>query len=132
MANITLSQVSYVDYVGSLFFKAMNVINLKVTPKVVQVNNEDVILMHLSGVQTSTGIIVDMDLWPRDSATKEDIEKLPKSVDDITFRIGYHKSIDDEGNVSYKEGKAKWLSYRNGEDEFRPSGEKRVFQEEEA
>ena len=76
MANINLSQKSYVDYVASLYFNALNVRDLVFTPKVVRVGDEDVVLIHIAGVQVSTGIKVNVDLWPRNKATAADIRTL--------------------------------------------------------
>lgn len=129
MANINLSQNSYVDYVASLYFKAASVTNLKVTPKVVTVNDKEVVLMHLSGVQANSGVIVNVDLWPRNNADGDDVKKLPKSIDDITFRVGYHAEIDENGEQSLRAGAPKWLSYFVGDKEVVLSGEKREFGE---
>lgn len=129
MANINLSQKSYVDYVASLYFNALNVRDLEFTPKVVKVGDEDVILIHISGVQVSTGIKVNVDLWPRNKASKEDIEALPKSITDIEFRIGYWPSIDENGEQTLQQGTPKWTLYRNGEKKVVLSGDKREFEQ---
>lgn len=125
MANINLSQKSYVDYVASLYFKAMNVVNLTITPKTVKVGDEDVVLAHLSGVQTSSGVVVNIDLWPRNNATEEDLKSLPKSFDDIIFRVGYWPKVDENGESSLEPGAPKWISYTYAGKETRLSGEKR-------
>lgn len=129
MANINLSQKSYVDYVASLYFKAMNVVNLTITPKTVKVGDEDVVLAHLSGVQTSSGVVVNIDLWPRNNATEEDLKSLPKSFDDIIFRIGYWPEINENGDTVLRQGAPKWISYTYGGKETRLSGEKREFED---
>lgn len=129
MSNINLSQKTYVDYVASLYFNALNVKDVKFTPKVVTVGDEEVILVHISGVQTNTGIEVNVDLWPRDHATEEDIKSLPKSLADIGFRIGYWPAIDENGETTLKQGNPKWTKYHDGNKFVWLSGEKREFGE---
>lgn len=130
MANINLSQKTYVDYVASLYFKAMNVTNLTFTPKTVKVGEEDVILIHVEGVQLSTGIKVNVDLWPRNHATEEDLNNLPKSLDDMEFRIGYWPEVDGEtGEYQLRQGTPKWIAYRSGDKTVKLSGDKREFGE---
>lgn len=129
MTNINLSQKSYVDYIASMFFNAAKVIDLSVTPKVVKVGETDVVLMHLEGVQTSTGIKVNLDLWPRDNATEADIKALPKRIDDIEFRIGFYPEIDAEGNQTLRQGTPKWTAYKVGSETFALSDGKREFGE---
>lgn len=130
MANINLSQNSYVDYVASLYFAAMNVKDLAFTPKVVKVGEKETVLVHISGVQANTGIVVNVDLWPRNEATAEDIAALPKSIDDIRFRIGYWPEINtDTGEQVLRQGTPKWLSYVTGGKTVLLSGDKREFGE---
>ena len=129
MANINLSQNSYVDYVASLYFNACGVKDVEFTPKVVKVGDKDVVLIHISGVQVTTGIKVNVDLWPRNEATDEDIKSLPKSITDIEFRIGYWPQIDENGEQTLRQGTPKWTMYRNGEKKVTLSGEKREFGE---
>lgn len=130
MANINLSQKSYVDYIASLYFHACGVQDVKFAPKVVKAAGKDVVLIHITGVQTTTGIVVNVDLWPRNEATADDITALPKSIDDITFRIGYWPEINSEtGEQQLRQGTPKWLNYRVGKDEITLSGEKREFGE---
>lgn len=129
MANINLSSNSFVDYVASMYFKACNVVDVKFSPKVVTVGDEQVPLVHITGVQVSSGVVVNVDLWPRNHATDEDIKAMPKSLDDIKFRIGYYASIDENGEHQLRQGQPKWLSYRVGDKEISLSGEKREFGE---
>ena len=130
MQNINLSQESYVDYVASLYFKALGVENLKITTKPIETKaGEKIMLMHISGVQTSTGIVVNTDLFPRNAATEDDLNAMPKSVNDIVFRIGYWPRITAEGEHVLEPGKPKWISYFNGTKEVLLSGDKREFEE---
>jgi len=129
MANINLSQKSYVDYVASLYFNACGVKDVKFTPKTVKVGDTDVVLIHISGVQVTTGVVVNVDLWPRNNASAEDIAALPKSIDDIEFRIGYWPVIDENGDTKLREGQPKWTLYRTGDKTVTLSGEKREFGE---
>lgn len=129
MANINLSQNSYVDYVGSMFLRALNVQNASFTPKIVKVGDEDVILIHVSGVQTSSGVKVNFDLWPRNHATEEDIKKFPKTITDVEFRIGYWPAVDENGEQTLREGTPKWTAVYSGDKVITLSGEKREFGE---
>lgn len=130
MANINLSQNNYIDYVASMYFKALGVVNVKFSPKTVKVGDEDVVLVHIEGVQTSTGIKVNVDLWPRNHATAEDVAALPKSIDDIEFRIGYWLEVDGEtGEKTPRQGTPKWTSYTTGGKTVTLSGDKREFGE---
>lgn len=127
MKNINLSQENYVDYVGNYAFNAMNVKNMEYTPKVVEVDGKKVVLIHVSGVQVSSGVLVNTDLWPRYDATEEDIKNLPEQITDIVFRVGYHPEIDADGNTVLREGAPKWIAYYNGTTKKTLSGEKREF-----
>ena len=130
MANINLSQNTYVDYVASLYFNACGVKDVEFTPKVVKVSDKDVVLVHVSGVQTTTGIKVNVDLWPRDEATAEDVEKLSKaSLSDIEFRIGYWPTVNENGETELRQGTPKWIAYSVGGRMLKLSGEKREFGE---
>lgn len=128
MNNINLSQNNYVDYVASMYFNAMGVKEVKFSPKVVKVGDEDAVLIHISGVQVTTGVVVNVDLWPRNKATEEDIAKLPKSIDDIQFRIGYWPAIDENGEQHLRQGTPKWTMYRSGDKEVVLTGEKREYE----
>ena len=129
MANINLSQNNYIDYVASLYFNALNVREVEFTPKVVKVGDEEVVLIHISGVQTSTGVKVNVDLWPRNHATEEDINNLPKSISDIEFRIGYWPAVDENGEQTLRQGTPKWTLLKSGDKKIVLSGEKREFGE---
>ena len=129
MANINLSQVSYVDYVASLYLNACKVQDVKFTKKTVKVGEKDVALIHVEGTQLSTGIIVNFDLWPRNSATEDDLKKMPENLDDVHFRIGYWPEIDvNTGETKLREGKPKWIAYVSGGKKAVFEGEKREYQ----
>ena len=129
MANINLAQNNYVDYVASMYFNALGVKEVEFTPKVVTSGDEQTILIHISGVQVTTGVVVNVDLWPRNHATEDDIKALPKSVNDIQFRIGYWPEIGADGEQTLRQGTPKWTLYRVGDKEVVLSGEKREFGE---
>lgn len=129
MVNINLSQNNFVDYVASLYFKALGVVDVKFTPKVVEVAGEKTPLIHIEGVQSSSGVKVNVDLWPRNHATEEDLKSMPKTIDDIEFRIGYWPAINAEGEQVLQQGTPKWTLYRKGTDEVKLSGDKREFGE---
>lgn len=129
MANINLSQVSYVDYVASLYLAACQVSDVRFTPKTVKVDGEDVVLVHVEGVQRSTGVIVNFDMWPRNNAAADDLANLPKVLDDVHFRVGYYPAIDGDGNQTLREGKPKWIAYVSGGKKVVFEGGKREFGE---
>lgn len=129
MANINLSQNTYVDYIASMYFKANGIQDVTFTPKVVNVDGEQVVLVHIGGVQPSTGVVVNVDMWPRNHASAKDVAALPRSLDDIKFRVGYWPSVDECGVRSLKEGTPKWVSYISGTREVTLSGERREFGE---
>lgn len=153
MANINLSQESYVDYVGSLYFRAMNVDNCHFTPKFApqtEKNPVPAILVHCSGVQRTSGVIVNFDMWPREDFDAKDLEALftkkshiekvdgkdtevidgyePKGeFSDIHFRIGYWPEIDKDGNPTIREGKPKWIAYVSNGDVKKLAGGEREY-----
>lgn len=127
MTNINLSQTTYVDYVASLYFNALNCADVKFTKKVANVGGEDTPIIHIEGVQKNTGIVLNVDLFPRDHATAEDLEKMPATLDDIQFRVGFYPEIDENGNKVFREGKPKWTKYVTGGRTVSLSGEKREF-----
>lgn len=129
MKNINLAQNNYVDYVASMYFNALGVKDVEFSTKVVNVSGEETPLIHISGVQVSTGIKVNVDLFPRDHATEEDIKSLPKHIDDIEFRIGFWPAIDENGEQTLQQGTPKWTLYRTGDKKVKLSGEKREFGE---
>lgn len=129
MANINLSQNQYVDYVGSMYFNACNVKDVKFTPKTVKVDEEDVVLIHVEGVQTTSGVRVNLDIWPRNHATEEDLQTLPKTFTDIVFRVGYWPEIDANGEKTLRAGAPKWVSFYNGDKEIEFQGGKREYGE---
>ena len=129
MANINLSQKTYVDYVGSLYFNALGVSDAKFSVKPVEVEGEKVPLIHISGVQKTSGIKVNVDLWPRNHATEEDMKALENGVTDIEFRVGYWPSIDENGEPVLREGTPKWTAFSNGGSMKELSGDKRQFAE---
>lgn len=129
MANINLSQNNYTDYVASLYFKACNVSDVKFSTKTVEVGDDQVPLVHIEGVQLSSGVVVNVDLWPRNHATEENIKDMPTKLDDIVFRVGYHAEIDENGEKTFREGAPKWIAYVKDGKTVTLSGEKREFGE---
>lgn len=135
MANVNFTQDNYVDYVASLYLRACGVKDVKFTLKKLEKEGfENVVLVHVSGVQHSddpqkAGRIVNFDMWPRNEATEDDLKALPKSLDDIHFRVGYHTGKDLEtGEVVTVEGKPKWIALINGETKTVFTGDKREYQ----
>lgn len=129
MAEINLSQKNFTDYSAALYFKALGVEHLKMELKTVTIKDtgEVVPLIHISGKQMTTGVLVNMDIWPRFNATTEDLEKLPEKINEFYFRIGYATEYDLEKKtyVTYQSN-PKWLVINPDSDNFKLSGEKRV------
>ena len=154
MANVNFTQDNYVDYVASLYLRACGVKDIEFTLKKLEKEGfENVVLVHVSGVQHSddpqkAGRIVNFDMWPRNEATAEDIDKVfnkveekdaegkvvkttlvPKHLDDIHFRVGYHTGKDLEtGEIVTVEGKPKWIALFNGDTKTIFTGDKREYQ----
>ena len=139
MTNINLSQENYTDYVGSKFFASLGVNDVAFTPKYAPATDRNpvpAILVHVSGVQEGTGVLVNFDMWPRYEFEDEDLEKfftkegdnyVPKgNLADIHFRIGYWVETDGKEKV-VREGKPKWLAYVSNGKVCRLSGEAREF-----
>lgn len=129
MANINLSQTNFVDYVASLYFNALNCADVKFTKKIATVAGEDTPLIHIEGVQKNSGVVINVDLFPRNHATAEDLAAMPEKLDDIQFRVGYYAEIDAEGNKVLREGKPKWTKYVTSGKTVVLSGDKREFGE---
>ena len=128
MQQIQLGSQSHQDYIGSMFFAALKVNNLAFSKKEVTVAGQTVTLIHVDGVQSTSGAILNLDLWPRNEVKGEELEGMPEEISDITFRIGYYRSMDENGNPTFTAGKPKWLSARAGGKVFSPAGEKREYQ----
>lgn len=156
MANANFSQKSYSDYVATCYFNALNVEKLQLTPKVVEVAGVKVPLIHVSGVQRTSGLILNADIWPRNEATEADILAMfdkkthvekqkgedgkevevevfdgyaPRvSISEMEFRIGYWPDIDENGKKILRESAPKWIAYYNGDKRVVLSGEKREYQ----
>jgi hypothetical protein len=78
MTNINLAHDNYSDYVASEFFAALNVENLTLTPKYAPQTDKNpvpAILVHVSGMQRGTGLLVNFDMWPRYDFEEEDLKK---------------------------------------------------------
>ena len=127
--NLRLSQSSYTDYDAALYFKACQIKNVKFTPKIVEVDGVKVILMHVKGTQTTTGVKVNLYMWPRDNATEAEVAKFEKisSLTDIEFRVGYFSEMNSNGEISLRQGLPKWTAYNTGDDFKSLSGGKREF-----
>ena len=77
----------YQDYDAVLFFQ-QDFVNSTFAKKLVKVEDEPVILIHVRATR-SDGLIVETDLWPRNEATKEDLAAIDTPITDFEFRIGY-------------------------------------------
>jgi len=81
---------NYQDYVASYFFRSLGLEDVKFTTKVVDVKDEKVILIEVTGVQPSDGKKIVYTLWPRNKATEGDLAKLKQYPVDFDFRIGFY------------------------------------------
>lgn len=76
----------YQDFNAALYFKARGFEAMSFYPKVVVVEDEKVLLIHIR-VTAPDGEIYESDIWPRNKATAEDL-----NIDIVTnfeFRVGY-------------------------------------------
>ena len=125
MSNINLSHENYSDFVASYYLKAHGVQDLRFSPRIVNVGGKPTVLIRINGIQTTTGLILGFTIWPRYEATPDDIQNLPKNIDDMHFRIGYWPEVDENGNKTMREGKPRWICIQSNGKEFRLSGDRR-------
>lgn len=90
METIKTNQENYVDYFGGEFGMLNGWKNVHFTHKVVDVEGEKVVLMHIDGINTNDASRLNVDFWPKRSATEDDLKALPAEFEDIIFRIGCH------------------------------------------
>ncbi len=91
MENIKFQENNnYQDYVASYFFRSLGLEDVKFTTKVVNVGEEKVILIEVTGVQPSDGRKIVYTLWPRNKATEDDLKNLQQHPEDFDFRIGFY------------------------------------------
>ena len=88
--KIRVNQENYVDYYGGEFGMLNGWKNVHFQPKIVEKDGEKVVLMHLDGINTNDASRLNVDFWPKRSATEDDIKALPTEFEDIIFRIGCH------------------------------------------
>lgn len=131
MANVTLSRSTHDDYRASLFFRSLNVVDAKFETLIRELKTdtatERVPLVRVTGTQASTGLLVNFDIWPRNHATADDLKKIPASLNDFAFRIGYYETLDEQGNKQTIASQPKFLGWYDGDKLVMLSGEKRVY-----
>lgn len=135
LTEINLGHENYEDFRGSLYFRAFRIEDLEFTVKHVTLKDNSVVpLVHVSGVQVTTGKKVDFDMWPRNNATSDDLVKLPDGakLTDIDFRVGYwiEKTFNEETGAMEKkivQGAPKWIAASVGGAMFGLSGEQRKY-----
>lgn len=125
MTNINLSHENYADYVASYYLKAHGVQDLRFSPRIVNVGGKPTVLIRVTGIQTTTGLILSCDIWPRYEATEADIQSFPKAIEDMHFRVGFWPEVDENGNKTMREGKPRWICIQSNGKEVRLSGERR-------
>lgn len=88
------TQDNYVDYYAQHFFSLLGTAGVTFTFKTAPADGAQVPLIHIDGKNLNDGSRMNIDFWPYRNATKSDLAKLPKSVNDFIFRIGYATTID--------------------------------------
>ena len=139
--NVQTHQENYIDYYGAEFFRLTGAKKVQFTPRVVEKDGEKVVLVHIDGMAADASAL-DVDFWPRYSASAADLEKLPAIFEDIRFRIGCHKSevmkdvVDEETGlierkkvIEYHYSKPKFIGYYDGENLIRFNGKRSEFDE---
>lgn len=130
---MNLAQESYQDYRLKLNMEnELQVVDLKLEPKKVTLKTgEDRLLLHISGTQVSTGLIVNMDIWPRNEVSDEQMEEILKAdITDAIVRIGVWTELDNDLKPVMRVGKPKWMSLFSGANEIVPDGDKIEFVEQ--
>ena len=140
--KIRTNQENYVDYSAAEVARLAGWKKLSLTPKIVEYDGEKVVLMHLGGVDSANGSVLNVDFWPKRSATAEDLAKLPVQFEDIIYRIGIHTEehfedvTDPEtGEVKRKKvvtrqySQPKFISYLVDGKEVKFTGKRSVFDE---
>ena len=86
--NFTRNEM-YQDYDAALFFQ-QDFVNSTFTKKLVNIKEtgEQCILVHVRATR-SDGLIVETDLWPRNTSTPEDINAVNTALENFIFRVGY-------------------------------------------
>ncbi len=69
-----------------MYFKACNFVGVNFSPRIVTVDGEQVVLIHLRATAPD-GQILELDIWPRNRATEEDLKV--DVVENFEFRIGF-------------------------------------------
>lgn len=125
--NINLTNENFTDRYAQLFFANAGISRLKLNAKDVTIKDtgETLKVIHFSGV-TEDGTIVNFDMFPYYDAKDNDLEKFPKNIQDITFRVGYTTVFDPElKRTVVKTSNPYWLSINPDGECYKYSGEKR-------
>ena len=84
------TQDNYVDFFAADFFRLLNTANVTFTFKKVTMKNGAVVpVIHIDGKNLNDASRINIDFWPYRNATKSDLAKLPASIVDFVYRIGY-------------------------------------------
>ena len=78
------------DFFGAEFGRLNGWKDVHFKNKIVDVDGEKVVLMHLDGKDGNDAHRLNIDFWPKRSATEDDLKALPTEFEDIIFRIGCH------------------------------------------
>ena len=135
IAEVRMSQDNFEDFRGSLYFRAFRAEDLEFTIKQITLQDGTVLpIVHVGGVQATTGLHINFDMFPRNNATAEDLKALPTGtvLDDVDFRIGYwiEKNFNEETGKVEKvitQGAPKWISVFVGNKKVVLSGEQRKY-----
>ena len=92
--EIKTTQDNYIDYFGQHFFNLLGTADVRFTFKQVTVGEAIVPLLHIEGMNLNDASAINIDFWPYRNATKSDLAKLPKSISDFKFRVGFATTLE--------------------------------------
>ena len=131
--ELTSTNESYKDYQMSYFLKAIHAENITFEKRVVveKKSGESLPVIRVCYLAPTTGEIVSLDLFFRNSATKEDIAEFEgAAITDCIFRIGFWPTLQPDGTTCLVPGKPKCVAYISGGKVVKLSGEKREYSAE--
>ena len=113
--TIKKAENNFTEFEGRYFAEANGLVEPRFETKVVAKKKgfdkpeDQMVVINFSAVDPATGERVYFTLWPHDDATKEDKENLPRFLHDITFRIGWYETKDENGQpVTITSDQPKW------------------------
>lgn len=139
--NVNLHNENYVDYYAQEFLRLLGAKGVTLTPRTVDYDGEKVVLLHIDGMAADSSRL-NVDYWPKWSASEDDLKALPVVFDDAIFRIGVHSEkvakdvvdpdtglIERKVVTEYHYSKPRFVSYFNNGKEVRFHGKQSQFDE---